>query len=230
MKIKVRVQASNDPRCEVGTVGRATLFASYNGVRSDSVQSSSRMRARTRTTSITAPRSTTRFRRCSRDPARYSRACEREARLASCGSLLSLEVSAPSSKVSARAATSDTLDAAVGAESPRTRLSPPRPHAEILLHRTSSCATRARSVVCVALQAWQAAASKLVHAAHRQDDRRLLAAIAKYLRWRASARSAHRLTRILAGRPSLPDHRAKQSARIARGAANHRCCGRRAEP
>jgi hypothetical protein len=38
MKIVVRVLASNDPRCEVGTVGRATLFASYNGVRSDSVQ------------------------------------------------------------------------------------------------------------------------------------------------------------------------------------------------
>ncbi|HWF33536.1 MAG TPA: hypothetical protein VG188_13375 [Solirubrobacteraceae bacterium] len=38
MKIVVRVAASNDPRCEVGTVGRATLFASYNGVRSDSVQ------------------------------------------------------------------------------------------------------------------------------------------------------------------------------------------------
>jgi hypothetical protein len=38
MKIIVRVQASNDPRCTVGTVGHATLFASYNGVRSDSVQ------------------------------------------------------------------------------------------------------------------------------------------------------------------------------------------------
>jgi len=38
MKIRVRVRASHDPRCEVGTVGRATLFASYNGVRSDSVQ------------------------------------------------------------------------------------------------------------------------------------------------------------------------------------------------
>ncbi len=38
MKIVVRVVASNDRRCEVGTVGRATLFASYNGVRSDSVQ------------------------------------------------------------------------------------------------------------------------------------------------------------------------------------------------
>jgi hypothetical protein len=38
MKIKVRVRASNDPKCKVGTVGRATLFASYNGVRSDSVQ------------------------------------------------------------------------------------------------------------------------------------------------------------------------------------------------
>jgi len=38
MKIKVRVKASSDPNCEVGTVGRATLYASYNGVRSDSVQ------------------------------------------------------------------------------------------------------------------------------------------------------------------------------------------------
>jgi hypothetical protein len=38
MKIIIRVRASNDPRCKVGTVGRATLFASYNGVRSDSVQ------------------------------------------------------------------------------------------------------------------------------------------------------------------------------------------------
>jgi hypothetical protein len=38
MKIVVRVRASNDPRCEVGSIGRATLFASYNGVRSDSVQ------------------------------------------------------------------------------------------------------------------------------------------------------------------------------------------------
>jgi len=38
MKIVVRVAASNDPGCAVGTVGHATLFASYNGVRSDSVQ------------------------------------------------------------------------------------------------------------------------------------------------------------------------------------------------
>lgn len=38
MKIRVRVRASNDPQCQVGTIGRATLFASYNGVRSDSVQ------------------------------------------------------------------------------------------------------------------------------------------------------------------------------------------------
>jgi hypothetical protein len=38
MKIHVRVRASSDPNCKVGTVGRATLFASYNGVRSDSVQ------------------------------------------------------------------------------------------------------------------------------------------------------------------------------------------------
>jgi hypothetical protein len=38
MKIIVRVQSSADPRCTVGTVGHVTLFASYNGVRSDSVQ------------------------------------------------------------------------------------------------------------------------------------------------------------------------------------------------
>jgi hypothetical protein len=38
MKIVVRVQSSTDPQCPVGTRGRATLFASYNGVRSDSVQ------------------------------------------------------------------------------------------------------------------------------------------------------------------------------------------------
>ncbi len=38
MKIVVRVKSSTDPRCRVGTLGRVTLFASYNGVRSDSVQ------------------------------------------------------------------------------------------------------------------------------------------------------------------------------------------------
>jgi hypothetical protein len=38
MKIVVRVQSSTDPRCQVGTLGRVTLFASYNGVRSDSVR------------------------------------------------------------------------------------------------------------------------------------------------------------------------------------------------
>jgi hypothetical protein len=38
MKIRVRVTSSSDPNCAVGAVGRATLFASYNGVRSDSVQ------------------------------------------------------------------------------------------------------------------------------------------------------------------------------------------------
>lgn len=38
IKIKFRVTSSTDPKCEVGTVGRATLFGSYNGVRSDSVQ------------------------------------------------------------------------------------------------------------------------------------------------------------------------------------------------
>jgi hypothetical protein len=38
MKITVRVKSSTDPRCKVGTIGNVTLFASYNGVRSDSVQ------------------------------------------------------------------------------------------------------------------------------------------------------------------------------------------------
>jgi len=38
MKIIVRVENSTDPQCEVGTRGHVTLFASYNGVRSDSVQ------------------------------------------------------------------------------------------------------------------------------------------------------------------------------------------------
>jgi hypothetical protein len=38
MKIIVRVKSSTDPLCAVGTLGRATLFASYNGVRSDSVR------------------------------------------------------------------------------------------------------------------------------------------------------------------------------------------------
>jgi hypothetical protein len=38
MKIKLRVTSSTDENCAVGTVGRATLYASYNGVRSDSVQ------------------------------------------------------------------------------------------------------------------------------------------------------------------------------------------------
>jgi len=38
MKIIVRVTSSTDSRCKVGTLGRVTLFGSYNGVRSDSVQ------------------------------------------------------------------------------------------------------------------------------------------------------------------------------------------------
>jgi hypothetical protein len=38
MKIIVRVKSSTDPRCKVGTLGHVTLFASYNGVRSDSVK------------------------------------------------------------------------------------------------------------------------------------------------------------------------------------------------
>jgi hypothetical protein len=38
MKIVVRVKSSTDPACKAGTLGNVTLFASYNGVRSDSVQ------------------------------------------------------------------------------------------------------------------------------------------------------------------------------------------------
>jgi hypothetical protein len=38
MKIIVHVKTSTDRQCKVGTRGRVTLFASYNGVRSDSVQ------------------------------------------------------------------------------------------------------------------------------------------------------------------------------------------------
>jgi hypothetical protein len=38
MKIIVRVKSSTDPLCPAGTLGHVTLFASYNGVRSDSVQ------------------------------------------------------------------------------------------------------------------------------------------------------------------------------------------------
>jgi hypothetical protein len=38
MKIKVRVLRSTDPKCAVGTVGRVTIYGSYNGVRSDSSQ------------------------------------------------------------------------------------------------------------------------------------------------------------------------------------------------
>ena len=38
MQIKVRVKSSTDENSAVGTIGRATLYASYNGVRSDSVQ------------------------------------------------------------------------------------------------------------------------------------------------------------------------------------------------
>jgi hypothetical protein len=38
MKITVRVKSSTNASCTVGTIGHVTLFASYNGVRSDSVQ------------------------------------------------------------------------------------------------------------------------------------------------------------------------------------------------
>jgi hypothetical protein len=38
IKIKVRITSSTNRHCAVGTVGSAVLYASYNGVRSDSVQ------------------------------------------------------------------------------------------------------------------------------------------------------------------------------------------------
>jgi hypothetical protein len=38
IKVNVKVVSSTDPRCKVGTVGQMTMYASYNGVRSDSVQ------------------------------------------------------------------------------------------------------------------------------------------------------------------------------------------------
>ncbi len=38
IKVHVKVRSSTDTRCKVGTVGVMTMFGSYNGVRSDSVQ------------------------------------------------------------------------------------------------------------------------------------------------------------------------------------------------
>ena len=38
IKVNIKVQSSTDPRCVVGTPGRMTMYASYNGVRSDSIQ------------------------------------------------------------------------------------------------------------------------------------------------------------------------------------------------
>ncbi|HEX4034495.1 MAG TPA: hypothetical protein VHX66_08635 [Solirubrobacteraceae bacterium] len=38
IKTSLRVLASSDPRCRVGTTGRVIMYASYNGVRSDSMQ------------------------------------------------------------------------------------------------------------------------------------------------------------------------------------------------
>ena len=38
IKTSLSVIASTDPRCKVGTSGRVVMYASYNGVRSDSVQ------------------------------------------------------------------------------------------------------------------------------------------------------------------------------------------------
>lgn len=38
IKIGVKVISSTDAQCKVGTVGHMTMYASYNGVRSDSIQ------------------------------------------------------------------------------------------------------------------------------------------------------------------------------------------------
>jgi hypothetical protein len=38
VKLGVRVKQSTDPKCPVGTRGKVTIFASYNGVHQDSVQ------------------------------------------------------------------------------------------------------------------------------------------------------------------------------------------------
>ena len=38
IKVRIQVTSSTDSRCQVGTIGRMVMYASYNGVRSDSVQ------------------------------------------------------------------------------------------------------------------------------------------------------------------------------------------------
>jgi len=38
IKAVVKVTSSTDPKCKVGTRGHVTMYASYNGVRSDSIQ------------------------------------------------------------------------------------------------------------------------------------------------------------------------------------------------
>ena len=38
IKIEMQVLSSTDPLCKVGTTGHMTMYASYNGVRSDSIQ------------------------------------------------------------------------------------------------------------------------------------------------------------------------------------------------
>jgi hypothetical protein len=38
IKVNVKVASSTDARCPVGTVGHMTMFGSYNGVRSDSIE------------------------------------------------------------------------------------------------------------------------------------------------------------------------------------------------
>ena len=38
IKVRIKVTSSTDSRCQIGTKGRMVMYASYNGVRSDSVQ------------------------------------------------------------------------------------------------------------------------------------------------------------------------------------------------
>lgn len=64
MKIKFRVTSSSDGKCPVGTSGRVTLYASYNGVRSDASSSTFRLPAWISAASITEHKSITRSRRC----------------------------------------------------------------------------------------------------------------------------------------------------------------------
>ncbi len=37
IKVNIKVISSTDDQCKVGTIGQMTMYASYNGVRSDSI-------------------------------------------------------------------------------------------------------------------------------------------------------------------------------------------------